>query len=337
MIVMHGIRPFRFARTLMFVFAMVLVGVFTASCGDSEPEFPNRDIEWFVGFNAGGGFDVASRIIADKMSEDLGVNVVVRNIPGGGGRRAVQEISRGEPDGYSISIVNMPNQITAELLDPEGVDFNAISWIGRAVIQTYGMYVAESYPHSTPQEIAASSPEPRFCLTGLSGHSFLVAAIATKELGIPWNPVTGYQGSDIRAGQLRKECELASGPIAGDTLTAVNGPDFKVLWMFADERFDQVPDAPTISELGYSDVGGATLANNGLVMAPPGTPDSVLKILSDSLNKVLDNPEVIEAIHARGMAVSTLTPDTTGAAVKGMFSIVNENIDVVRERAASSN
>jgi tripartite-type tricarboxylate transporter receptor subunit TctC len=321
----------------MFVFAMVLVGVFTASCGDSEPEFPNRDIEWFVGFNAGGGFDVASRIIADKMSEDLGVNVVVRNIPGGGGRRAVQEISRGEPDGYSISIVNMPNQITAELLDPEGVDFNAISWIGRAVIQTYGMYVAESYPHSTPQEIAASSPEPRFCLTGLSGHSFLVAAIATKELGIPWNPVTGYQGSDIRAGQLRKECELASGPIAGDTLTAVNGPDFKVLWMFADERFDQVPDAPTISELGYSDVGGATLANNGLVMAPPGTPDSVLKILSDSLNKVLDNPEVIEAIHARGMAVSTLTPDTTGAAVKGMFSIVNENIDVVRERAASSN
>ena len=335
--VLRGARSLRFARLLMLVFAMGLVGTFAAACGDDEPDFPTRDIEWFVGFNAGGGFDVASRIIADKMGDDLGVNVVVRNIPGGGGRRAVQEIARGEPDGYSISIVNMPNQITAELLDPEGVDFNEISWIGRAVIQTYGLYVAESYQYSTPQEIAASSPEPRFCLTGLSGHSFLVASIATEVLGIPWNPVTGYQGSDIRAGQLRGECELGNGPIAGDTLTAVNGPDFKVLWMYSDDRFEQVPDAPTISELGFPDVGGATLANNGMVMAPPGTPDDVLKILSDSMNKALEDPDVVAAIHERGMAVSTLTPDTASEAVESMFGIIDANIDIVRQRAASSN
>ena len=142
--------------------AMVLVGMFASAC--AEEEFPNRDIEWFVGFNAGGGFDVASRIIADKMSDDLGVDVVVRNIPGGGGRRAVQEISRGEPDGYSISIVNMPNQITAELLDPEGVDFNSIGWVGRAVIQTYGMYTAADTT----------------LLVGLR-HQFLSHAIASQD------------------------------------------------------------------------------------------------------------------------------------------------------------
>jgi len=329
-------RFFGPVRLLLIVASLALVSVLAVACGD-EDEFPNRDIEWFVGFNAGGGFDVASRIIADKMGDDLGVNVVVRNIPGGGGRRAVQEISRGEPDGYSISIVNMPNQITAELLDPEGVDFNAIGWIGRAVIQTYGMYVAADYPYSTPAEIAASSPEPRYCLTGLSGHSFLVASIATEELGIPWNPVTGYTGSDIRAGQLRKECELASGPIAGDTLTAVNGPDFKVLWMFSDERFEQVPDAPTISELGHTSVGGATLANNGMVMAPPGTPDDVLKILSESMNRALTDPEVIAAIHDRGMAVSVLTPAEAAAAVEGMFGIVDENIDIVRAKSQEAN
>ena len=327
---------FRPARLLLIVASLAIVSVLAAACGDEE-KFPNRDIEWFVGFNAGGGFDVASRIIADKMGDDLGVNVVIRNIPGGGGRRAVQEISRGEPDGYSISIVNMPNQITAELLEPAGVDFNSIGWIGRAVIQTYGMYVAADYPYNTPDEIAASKPEPRYCLTGLSGHSFLVASIATEELGIPWNPVTGYKGSDIRAGQLRKECELASGPIAGDTLTAVNGPDFKVLWMFSDERFEQVPNAPTISELGHDNVGGATLANNGMVMAPPGTPDDVLAILSESMNKALTDPEVISAIHDRGMAVSVLTPEEASAAVKGMFSIVEDNIDIVRAKSQAAN
>lgn len=327
----------RFARWSVVLAALAATALFAATACRGGSEFPERDIEWFVGFDAGGGFDVASRIIAERMSEDLGVNVVVRNIPGGGGRRAVQEVFRADPDGYAISIVNMPNQITAELVNPEGVDFNEITWIGRAVIQTYGMYTAESYPHNTPEEIAASNPPPRYCLTGLSGHSFLVASIATEVLNIPWQPVTGYTGADIRAGQLRNECELASGPIAGDTLTAVNGPDFKVLWMFSDERFDQVPDAPTITELGYADVGGANLANNGLLMAPPGTPDDVVEKLSEALNNALADPEVIEEVRARGMDVDPMTPEEAATAVEDMFSVVDRYIDVVRQKSQAAN
>ncbi|MEK9660065.1 MAG: tripartite tricarboxylate transporter substrate binding protein [Chloroflexota bacterium] len=335
---MRLIRAIHWLRALALTSVLAVSALALVACGGEEDptaNFPERDIEWFVGFDAGGGFDVASRIIAEAMSEDLGVNVVVRNIPGGGGRRAVQEIARGVPDGYSISIVNMPNQITAELLDPEGIDFNSLGWIGRAVIQTYGYYTAEKNPWTSVEQVAASTPEPRFCLTGLSGHSFLVAAISTQELSIPWHPVTGYGAAEIRAALLRGDCELGVGPIAGDTLTAVNGPDFKVLWMFSDERFGPVPDAPTITELGYPDVGGASLANNGLVMAPPGTPDAILDKLSAALNKALADPDVAAGIAKAGMEVSTQTRAQSAASVKAMFGVVEENIGIVQERSKS--
>ncbi len=317
---------------LALVGAALVVAAFTAACGDDEPEFPARDIEWFVGFAAGGGFDTASRLIADKMSDELGVNVVVRNIEGGGGRRAVQEIARSDPDGHAISIMNMPNQITAERLDPEDVDFGELKWVGRAVIQTYGLYTASANEFNTPEDLQGM-PDARFCLSGLAGHSFLVASVTTEVMGIAWNPVTGYRGQETQAGLLRGDCELALGPIAGSTLTAVQGPDFKVLWMYSSERFGPVRDAPTVDELGYPELGGSKFANNGLVAAAPGTPDSAIEVLQEAFSNALADSSVAEGINRAGMAVDPLTPAETAEAVAGMDSIVQEYLETVREKS----
>ena len=322
----------RFGRLMLLAGALAAIAAFGVSCGDDEPDFPTRDVEWFVGFGAGGGFDTASRIIAEKMSDDLGVNVVVRNIEGGGGRRAVQEIARSDPDGHAISIMNMPNQITAERLDPEDVDFGELSWVGRAVIQTYGLYTAAANDFNTPQDLQGM-PDVRFCLSGLAGHSFLVASVTTEVMNIAWNPVTGYRGQETQAGLLRGDCELALGPIAGTTLTAVQGPDFKVLWMYSSERFGPVPDAPTVDELGFPELGGSKFANNGLVAAAPGTPDDILQILADAFDSALQDADVIAGINNAGMGVERLTPDETAEVVEGMDGIVSEYIDTVRQKS----
>ena len=57
----------RFGRLMLLAGALAAIAAFGVSCGDDEPDFPTRDVEWFVGFGAGGGFDTASRIIAEKM------------------------------------------------------------------------------------------------------------------------------------------------------------------------------------------------------------------------------------------------------------------------------
>lgn len=324
----------RWGYRSVLVATLSLFAVAAAACGSGD-DYPSSDIEWYVGFSAGGGFDTASRIIAENMSEDLGATVVVRNLEGGGGRRAAQEINKVEPDGYAISIMNMPNQILAEKIDPQGVDFNELSWIGRAVIQTYGLYTANSSKFNTPAEVAAIGDDIRFCLSGLSGHSFLVASVTTEVMGIAWNPVTGYKGAETQAGLLRGDCELALGPMAGSTLSAVQGPDFKALWIYEDDRFAPLPDVPTVKELGFPELGGGKFANNGLVAAAPGTPKDIVEKLSASFDKALQDPEVVAGINKKGMAVARLSPSETSTVVDGMSGIVSEYLELVRAKSQS--
>ena len=204
--------------------------------------------------------------------------------------------------------------------------------MGRAVIQTYGMYTATANDFDTPADLRGME-DVRFCLSGLAGHSFLVASVTTEVMDIAWNPVTGYRGQETQAGLLRGDCELALGPIAGSTLTAVQGPDFKVLWMYSSERFGPVPDAPTVDELGYPELGGSRFANNGLVAAAPGTPDAVLERLATAFDNALRNTTVVDGINSAGMAVDRLTPAETAEAVAGMDAIVSQYIDTVRRKS----
>ena len=98
------VKAKNFVRLAAVVVLITSISVFSAGCGIfGGDDYPSSDIEWYVGFSAGGGFDTASRIIAEEMSTDLGTNVVVRKLAGGGGRRAAQEIHKAPADGYAIS------------------------------------------------------------------------------------------------------------------------------------------------------------------------------------------------------------------------------------------
>ena len=82
-------------------------------------------------------------------------------------------------------------------------------------------------------------------------------------------------------------------------------------------------------------MGGGKFANNGLVAAPPGVPDDVMKQLVDSFDKALQNPDVVANINKKGMAVKRLTQAETDAVVKGMDSIVVEYLELVRAKSKS--
>ena len=177
--------------------------------------------------------------------------------------------------------MNMPNQITAERLDPQGVSFDELKWVGRAVIQTYGMYTTADSEWRTPQDVAAAGDDVSFCLTGLSGHSFLVAAVSTQVMGIAWNPVTGYQGAEVQAGLLRGDCELAVGAVRGQH--AGRRSERRL------QRSVDVRRRAVFADAGRSDGRRAGLwrpggfANNGMVAAAPDTPDDIVAIIADGV------------------------------------------------------
>ncbi|MCY4582397.1 MAG: tripartite tricarboxylate transporter substrate binding protein [Chloroflexi bacterium] len=346
----HGHLVGRRWRRLLFAGVLsVLMGALVVACGSDptatpvpqatatptpEPQiqFPEREIEWIVGWPAGGGFDLAARTIGDFMGKELGVDVVVRNHTGAGGRRAVDAVRRGQPDGYTISIMNMPMQLMAEKLDPAGADFEGFEWIGQAVRQENIVQAPKTASFNTPEEVAAA--EPRICMPGLAGHNFLVAAVSTEVMGIPWKVVSGFQGgADTRAAMLRGECDI-SWTVANPQVVASISPedDFKGLWVYSDERLDWAPDTPTVAELGYPELGGPKLLNSGLVAAPAGTPPEIINLIEDSFQRALQDADVIARLREGGMEVLPMTGQATDQAVGGMDSLLTEFTDVVRDR-----
>ncbi len=339
----------RWRRLLLTTALSVVVGSLIAACGSDEPtatpvpaqptptpvpqvQFPEREIEWIVGWPAGGGFDLAARTIGDFMGNELGVDVVVRNHTGAGGRRAVDAVRRGAPDGYTISIMNMPMQLMAEKLDPAGADFEGFEWIGQAVRQENIVTAPKTATFNTPEEVAAA--EPRICMPGLAGHNFLVAAVSTEVMGIPWKVVSGFAGgADTRAAMLRGECDI-SWTVANPQVVASISPedDFKGLWVYSDERLDWAPDTPTVAELGYPELGGPKLLNSGLVAAPAGTPAAIVKLIEDSFQRALNDPGVVARLREGGMEVLPMSGQATDEAVGGMDSLLTEFTDVVKAR-----
>ncbi len=340
----------RWWRLLLMAALAAVLGTLIAACGSEEPTatpvpqaaptptpipqvpFPEREIEWIVGWPAGGGFDLAARTIGNFMGEELGVDVVVRNHTGAGGRRAVDAVRRGASDGYTISIMNMPMQLMAEKLDPAGADFEGFEWIGQAVRQENIVTAPKTASFDTPEEVAAA--EPRICMPGLAGHNFLVAAVSTEVMGIPWKVVSGFAGgADTRAAMLRGECDI-SWTVANPQVVASISPedDFKGLWVYSDERLDWAPDTPTVAELGYAELGGPKLLNSGLVAAPAGTPPEIVKLIEDSFQRALNDPDVIARLKEGGMEVLPMSGQATDEAVGGMDALLTEFTDVVKAR-----
>ena len=92
---------------------------------------------------------------------------------------------------------------------------------------------------------------------------------------------------------------------------------------------------PTVTELGFPALGGGKFANNGLVAAPPGTPDDIMEQLVASFDKALQDPDVVANINKKGMAVQRLTSAETAEVVKGMDGIVSEYLELVRAKSQS--
>jgi len=346
----------RLERLVLVGVLSALLGLLVAACGSEDPtatpvpqqaaptatptptpvpvpvDFPTKPIEFILGWAAGGGFDLAARTIGQFMGDDLGVDVVVRNHTGSGGRRAVDAVRRGEPDGHTISIMNMPMQLMAEKLDPRGADFTSFAWIGQAVLQDNVVIAPKSATFNTPEELAAA--EPRICMPGFAGHNFMVAAVSTEVMGIPWKIVAGYTGgADVRAAMLRGECDVNWTIVNSENIAAVTtDDDFKGLWVYSKERLPWGPDIPSVAEIGYPKLAGSKLLNSGLVAAPGGTPPEIMKILEDSFQKAVRDPDVVAKLKESGQTVAPMSAADTRIAVGEMDVLLGEFRDVVKAR-----
>lgn len=254
-------------------------------------EFPEKDITFIIPFSPGGGMDTTPRAIMGPMSKYLpnNVKVVPKNVPGAGGRRGYTELMRAKPDGYTICVINFPGgAIPALTGEKVAYDLSRFKWVARMSNSAY--LIAASGKNDSINSFAdlkKAGRQIKVTHTGFGSTSYAASGIVRDAMGIDLVPVSGYKSSsEYIVGMIRGDGDVTIAPVESFYKFVQSG-DVKPLVTF--EAKPTIPNVPTVRSLGYEEL--EELGVDRMVAAPPGTPDHILKILSDAMMKAMADPE----------------------------------------------
>jgi tripartite-type tricarboxylate transporter receptor subunit TctC len=289
---------------------LTVLGLLAASAA-AQTVFPNRPVTMVVGFAPGGGTDIASRIIAKKLAENIGQSVVVENRPGAGGNIATETVSRAQPDGHTLLLASVGSltvapHIVAKLpYDP----LHDLAPITMAVIFPNVLVVHPSVGVQTLGEfvkIAQAKPGSiHYGSSGIGGAGHLAGELfrmmAKAEIvHVPYKG-GGPAVADLLGGQI--QAVFATPASAGQHVKAGK---IRALAVTGPARSPFLPEVPTIAESGYP---GYEATNWYAYVAPVKTPKEILERWNHELVKVLGNAEVREQLLGHGLEPSPGTSD----------------------------
>ena len=294
-------------------FALRCVGVCAcvAAATVFAQAYPTRPVRLIVPFAAGGGSDFAGRLIAQKLTEQMGQTFVVDNRPGAASLIGTQLAARGAPDGYTLILADSGFTINIAFFKEPNYDalkdFDPVSVIAET---PYVLVVNPGLPYtaSVKEFIAAAKAQPAKLTIGsagsgsgthMTGELFRLRA-GINMIHVPYKSV-GPAISDVVAGQIHST--IATAPV---TLPLVKAGRLKLLAAAAPKRSRLLPDLPTLAESGVADV---NVSNWYSIMSVGGTPKPVIKRLHDEIMRALAAPDMRERLAQSGLEPAPTTPE----------------------------
>ena len=290
-----------FTKKMAGIFGLLTaLALVVVLAGPASAEYPDKPIKLIVPWAAGGGTDALQRVIAHFVGQELGQPMVVVNAPGVGGTLGARQGKDAKPDGYTLTGTH-ESVISSKIVGVVEFGYEAFIPIANMTL-TPGMVAARAdAPWNDMKEMVADAKKApgkiKFGATLGSTSHFFPLEIAHKA-GIEFN-VVGYEGTAKRqAALLGGFIDLGeSNPAAGKKY--FEAKKLKPLGIATEKRDPLLPDVPTLKEQGYD----VLLGVNRGVCAPLGTPDEIVKKLSDAFAKVAKNPEFIKKINELGSDV----------------------------------
>ena len=296
----------RITATLLLTLALAVL-----SAASPAQNFPNKSIRFLVGFAPGGSTDIVARLIAQKMSENIGQQVVVDNRTGAGGIIAAEVLAKSPPDGYTMFACTTGNFAIIPYLY-KSVPYNADKDL-IPVTQTgslpYIVVVHPSLPVKNIREfisfVKARPGQINYASSGVGTASHLSAAYFTTSAGLDMVHVpykgTGNAMADLLAGQV---VLMFDQPVS--SLPHVKAGKLKVLGISSGKRFPKLQDIPTIAESG---IPGFEAVSWSGVCVPGGTPKDIINRLQSEIAKVLKHPDISERLMRDGIEPIGGTPE----------------------------
>ena len=295
-----------FTRT-MLACAVSLAPLSQQALAQAAP-YPNRPLKIIVSFAAGGGSDVAARLLAKPLSEALGQPVIVENKPGGDGTIAGLEVAHAPPDGHTLflatasPITYVPSiQLTKPPYDP----LKAFAPVTHFTYYTYILVVHESVPARTFNEFVAYAKAHPGKISYGAGNATTHLALAQLEkssnLDMTHIPYKGDSVAlpDLRAGRIQAML------VAPDAIAQMEGR-VRAIAVLGEKRSPLMPEIPTFAELG---VHGVNIAPWSGIFVTGGTPAPIVERLSAELNKIFKLPEIQAQLNRAGSTLQGSSPE----------------------------
>ena len=282
-------------------------------CATAAQDYPTRPIRAIIPFAAGGVTDIVARIVLERLAVDLGQSAVIENRPNAGGTTAVLTAARSEPDGHTLLLADpfgtLPASVTLypHLGQDLIKDLAPVALLGTTAA---ALYVSKELKVASLEEFLAyakSNPgKLSFGSTGFGTPGHLNVELFKRQFGIeathvPYRVIT--QGvTDLVTGQI----QFWIGPIPA-FLGQVQGGQLRALAVANDTRWPDLPDVPTIKEIGR---GNYNASSSYAIFVPRGTPAAIIARLFEAARKLLEADDINKRLRIAGVEPEIARPET---------------------------
>ncbi len=292
--------------------------VMLAPLGQAQAKWPDKPVKIILPFGAGGVADVTSRIMAAKLSDKLGQQVIIENMPGPGGINAARAVITAPPDGYTMALVTNGTSISVAAFnklpfDPVK-DFSMVSMVGTfdlvfAVDAKSGFKTLQDFMN------AATANPGKFNVGTvlLGGTQNLGAELFKSMTGLNFQIVVYKNSPDIVVALSRNDVQLMI-DFPPAVQGQVNAGKIRLLATSSPKRTGLLPNLPTVDEAG---VKGYEVISWNAVAAPKGTPKDVIETMNKAMHEVLASQELKAQFNKVGVEPHASTPEELEARLTG--------------------
>ncbi len=299
----------------MFPMAVLIAGALFAQFAQAQP-YPSKPVKIIAPFAPGGGTDFIARLIAQKLTEKLGTQVIVENKPGAGGNLGAEQAVKSPADGYTLLLVAGSYTVNPSLYK---MAFDSVTDVTPIIQLSQGPFIVAVHP-SVPAktlkeliEYAKAQPDKlSYASAGSGSITHLASAMFVdmakiKIVHIPYKG-TGPALNDTMAGNT----QLLFGSPAS-TIPHVKSGRLRALAVTTTKRIGAAPDVPTVAEAGVP--GYEVVLWHGLV-GPKGLPKAIVDRINSEANQILKVPEMDKLLATDGVAPAGGTPEQFTATIK---------------------
>ena len=291
------------------ILAHASVGIWAAA-GKAD-SYPTRPIRIIVGFTPGGSDDYVARVVGAKLTERFGQPVIVDNRPGTGGNLGAELLARATPDGYTLSSVGSITVASGPSLY-RNVGYDPLKDFSYVAVVAVGANVLVAHPSVPVKSVAELVTLARSKPKGISyatpgvaslGHltlELLQSITGTQLLHVP------YKGAPLAiTAAAAGEVQIAMAAITG-ALPLIQAKRVNAVAISSATRNSALPAVPTVADSGFP---GFHVVNNHGMVAPAGTPQAIVKLLSAEIRNIVQMDDVRMKFPALGLEASASTPE----------------------------